>query len=159
MRLPTRYDLSTHYGGAQLLWNDAAGDAEDAQWEFLDVMCFNHVLTTTDGSEVAPYAFCVLYRQGNEPADDCIMHIFVKYVALKKETGPRKQDKKPKLGGLCVIENLEEIRSVRWATEEEMNTLAADFLEKPKHGKLGDLYIPPEHKHDAFEYFSKMREL
>ena len=38
MRLPTRYDLSTHYGGAQLLWNDAAGDAEDAQWEFLDVM-------------------------------------------------------------------------------------------------------------------------
>ena len=56
-------------------------------------------------------------------------------------------------------ENLEEIRSVRWATEEEMNTLAADFLEKPKHGKLGDLYIPPEHKHDAFEYFSKMREL
>ena len=52
MRLPTRYDLSTHCGGAQLLWNDAAGDAEDAQWEFLDVMCFNHVLTTTDGSEV-----------------------------------------------------------------------------------------------------------
>ena len=45
------------------------------------------------------------------------------------------------------------------ATEEEMNTLAADFLEKPKHGKLGDLYIPPEHKRDAFEYFSKMREL
>ena len=48
---------------------------------------------------------------------------------------------------------------MRWATEEEMNTLAADFLEKPKHGKLGDLYIPPEHKRDAFEYFSKMREL
>ena len=38
----------------------------------------------------AEHPWSVLYRQGNEPADDCIMHIFVKCVALKKETGPRR---------------------------------------------------------------------